>query len=208
MERFNRLEGVAAPLPLVNVDTDMIIPKQFLKSPRRTGYAGTLFHEMRFEPDGRERPEFILNQGVYREARILVAGANFGCGSCREHASWAIAQFGIRCLIAPSFADIFESNCANNGILTVALDEATVDYITSTIDDPATARMWVDLERCELGLATGEVIAFEVGPYRRRNLLDGLDAIGATLALSSQIAEFEQRHWQSSPWLMKTARAN
>lgn len=201
MHKFISLRGVAAPFPMMNVDTDMIIPKQFLKSPSRTGYGRALFYELRFDANGVERPEFVLNRAPYRNARILVAGDNFGCGSSREHAPWALAQFGIRCIIAPSFADIFESNCFNNSILPVTLERRIVNRIAQAVADPANAVLTVDLVNQVVVAPDGDPIAFDVDPYRRVNLLEGLDPIGLTLLRDAEIGDFEAGHWRANPWL-------
>lgn len=200
MRKFLYVAGVAAPLPLINVDTDMIIPKQFLKSPSRQGYGPALFHELRYDESGNERPEFILNRKPFRDAVILVSGENFGCGSSREHAPWAIEQFGIRCIIAPSFADIFATNCCNNGILPAAAEISQVERLLALLT-PDTCNIEVDLQSCLIRLADGSTIEFRIDPYRRRQLLDGLDAVGLTLEREAQIASFEAMHWNTSPWL-------
>lgn len=201
MEKFTSIEGVAAPILMANVDTDMIIPKQFLKSPIRTGYGPALFYELRFDANGVERQEFVLNRAPYRHARILVAGDNFGCGSSREHAPWALAQFGIRCIIAPSFADIFESNCFNNSILPVTLERRIVERIAQAVAEPATAVLTVDLINQVVITPDGDPIAFDVDPYRRANLLEGLNPISLTLLRDAEIGEFEAGHWLANPWL-------
>lgn len=204
MESFTRLTGIAAPLPMINVDTDMIIPKQFLKTVKRTGLGAHLFEDMRRDPDsGEEIEDFVLNREPYREASVLVAGENFGCGSSREHAPWALLDFGIRCVIAPSFADIFHGNCFKNGILPVVLDKETVDSLMEDAQVPDTATLTVDLESQEIHRSGDgkDAISFEVDPFRRRCLLDGLDDIGLTLRRVADIDAFEQRHQASHPWL-------
>ena len=201
MEKFTQLTGVAAPLPMINIDTDMIIPKQFLKTIKRTGLGKNLFDEMRYTPDGKEVGGFVLNQPAYRGARILIAGANFGCGSSREHAPWAIADFGIRCVIAPSFADIFFSNCFKNGILPIRLPQEQVDALTRQAENGANATFTVDLEAQEITAPDGSKIAFDVDPFRKHCLLGGLDDIGLTLMKDDKIAAFEAARKTSSPWL-------
>ncbi|MEO0681673.1 MAG: 3-isopropylmalate dehydratase small subunit [Pseudomonadota bacterium] len=201
MEKFETLDGVAAPLPLINVDTDMIIPKQFLKTIKRSGLGKNLFDEMRYEDDGSEKPGFVLNQPAYRDAKILVAGDNFGCGSSREHAPWAIADFGIRCVIAPSFADIFFNNCFKNGILPIALPQEQVDALMSDAENGANARLTVDLEAQTITRPDGSTIAFDVDPFRKRCLLDGLDDIGLTLEKAADIDAFEAKAAAERPWM-------
>ena len=201
MEKFVKLEGVAAPLPMVNVDTDMIIPKQFLKTIKRTGLGKNLFDELRYDADGNEKPDFVLNRPAYREAKILVAGENFGCGSSREHAPWAIADFGIRCVIAPSFADIFFNNCFKNGILPIALPQDEVDKLMADAENGANARLTVDLEAQTITRPDGSTVAFEVDPFRRRCLLEGLDDIGLTMEKAPDIDAYEARAAVSKPWL-------
>jgi 3-isopropylmalate/(R)-2-methylmalate dehydratase small subunit len=205
MQKFTTLTGVAAPLPLINVDTDMIIPKQFLKTIKRTGLGKNLFDEMRYAAGGAENPDFVLNKPAYRDAKILVAGENFGCGSSREHAPWAILDFGIRCVIAPSFADIFFNNCFKNGILAIALPQEQVDKLLDDASRGANAVLTVDLERQELTGPDGGVVQFEIDPFRKRCLLEGLDDIGLTLEKADAIAAFEARRAQSAPWLAGAA---
>ncbi|WP_142849619.1 3-isopropylmalate dehydratase small subunit [Telmatospirillum sp. J64-1] len=201
MEKFNKLTGVAAPLPIINVDTDMIIPKQFLKTIKRTGLGKNLFDEMRYDDKGNEVPDFVLNKPAYRNAKILVAGDNFGCGSSREHAPWAILDFGIRCVIAPSFADIFYNNCFKNGILPIKLPQDVVDQLMKDAENGANATMTIDLEKQEITRPDGGVVAFEVDPFRKHCLLNGLDDIGLTLQKASSIEEYETRLRTSQPWL-------
>ena len=201
MEKFTTLTGIAAPLPQVNVDTDMIIPKQYLKTIQRTGLGKGLFDEMRYRDDGSENPDFVLNNPAYRNAEILVAGENFGCGSSREHAPWALLDFGIRCVIAPSFADIFFNNCFKNGILPIVLPQAEVDKLMDDAERGANAVVTVDLERQEITGPDGGRIAFEVDPHRRRCLLEGLDDIGLTLEKAAAIDGFESAAAQSRPWV-------
>ena len=201
MEKFSELTGVAAPLPMINVDTDMIIPKQFLKTIKRTGLGANLFHEMRFDAEGNENPDFVLNQPAYRNAKILVAGANFGCGSSREHAPWAILDFGIKCVIAPSFADIFYNNCFKNGILPIALPQSEVDKLLDDASRGANATITIDLERQEIRGPDGGVITFDVDPFRKKCLLEGLDDIGLTLQKQARIAAFESNQQAARPWI-------
>ncbi|QQA42686.1 3-isopropylmalate dehydratase small subunit [Pelagovum pacificum] len=201
MEKFETLTGIAAPLPIINVDTDMIIPKQFLKTIKRSGLGVNLFDEMRYDDDGKEVPDFVLNQPAYRDAEILVAGDNFGCGSSREHAPWAIKDFGIRCVIAPSFADIFFNNCFKNGILPIPLPQEQVDILMKDAEKGANARMTVDLEKQEITTSDGQIIKFEVDSFRKHCLLNGLDDIGLTMEKAAAIDSFEAEAAQSRPWV-------
>jgi len=201
MQSFTTLSGVAAPLPMVNVDTDMIIPKQFLKTTKRTGLASALFFEMRTRPDGTENPDFVLNKPAYQKAQILVAGANFGCGSSREHAPWALLDFGIRCVIAPSFADIFYNNCFKNGILPIALPQADVDKLMDDAERGANAVVSVDLEKQEVRGPDGGCIKFEIDPFRKQCLLNGWDDISLTLRNENKISDFESDRKRSQPWV-------
>jgi len=201
MEKFTTLTAVAAPLPMINVDTDMIIPKQFLKTIKRTGLGKNLFDEMRYTKDGAEIPDFVLNQPAYRKAQILIAGANFGCGSSREHAPWALADFGIRCVIAASFADIFFNNSFKNGILPIILAQEQVDILTEDAKNGANAVLTVDLESQTISRPDGQKIAFDVEPFRKHCLLNGLDDIGLTLQKQSKIDSFESNRKLSQPWL-------
>jgi len=201
MKKFDKLTGIAAPLPQINVDTDMIIPKQFLKTIKRTGLGVNLFDEMRYDDDGNERPDFVLNKPQYREARILVAGDNFGCGSSREHAPWAIADFGIRCIIAPSFADIFYNNCFKNGILPIVLPQEQVDILMKDAEKGANARITVDLEAQTVTTSDGDTLTFEVDAFKKHCLLEGLDDIGLTMARVDAIAAFEARAAGERPWV-------
>lgn len=206
MQPFRSLTGVAAPLPMINVDTDAIIPKQHLKTIQRTGLGKTLFEELRYFPDGRERPDFVLNQPKYRTAQILVTGANFGCGSSREHAQWALLDFGIRCVIAPSFADIFYNNCFNNGILPIVLPQEEVDALlqeAATAEDPT---FTVDLERKVIVRPRGNSeLPFDLDAFGRHRLLEGLDPVGLTLTKAGAIASFESRQRLGQPWLYPAA---
>ncbi len=201
MDRFTTLTGVAAPLPMVNVDTDMIIPKQFLKTIKRSGLGVNLFDEMRYDRDGNEVADFVLNQPAYRRAAILVGGANFGCGSSREHAPWAIKDFGIRCVIAPSFADIFFNNCFKNGILPIPLPEEQVDILMKDARKGENARVTVDLEAQTITTSDGEVIMFDVDPFRKRCLMEGLDDIGLTMEHSAKIDAFEAETGTHRSWV-------
>jgi 3-isopropylmalate/(R)-2-methylmalate dehydratase small subunit len=201
MDKFTTLTGIAAPMPLVNIDTDMIIPKQFLKTIKRSGLGKNLFHEMRFTPDGAEIADFVLNQPAYRNAQIIVAGDNFGCGSSREHAPWALLDFGIRCVISTSFADIFFNNCFKNGILPIVLPQAAVDVLMEDARKGANARMTVDLEAQTVTTSDGQSFAFEVDPFRKHCLQNGLDDIGLTLEKVTAIDRFENSMDQSRPWV-------
>ncbi|KIC11590.1 3-isopropylmalate dehydratase [Leisingera sp. ANG-M1] len=201
MEKFEKLHGIAAPMPLVNIDTDMIIPKVFLKSIQRTGFGKNLFDEMRFNRDGTEIEDFVLNKPQYRNAEILVAGDNFGCGSSREHAPWAIADFGIKCIISTSFADIFFNNSFKNGILPIVLPQEQVDILMADAEKGENARMTVDLEAQEITTSDGEVIKFEVDAFKKHCLLNGLDDIGLTLEKQDSIKTFEEQAAQARPWV-------
>ncbi len=201
MKKFVTLSGVAAPLPMINVDTDMIIPKQFLKTIKRTGLGKNLFHEMRYDENGKEIADFVLNKAPYRQAVILVSGDNFGCGSSREHAPWALLDFGIRCVIAPSFADIFYSNCFKNGILPIALPKADVDKLMDDAMRGANAIVSIDLEAQEIKGPDGKSIAFEIDAFRKRCLLEGLDDIGLTLQKAANIESYEAKAKLAQPWL-------
>jgi 3-isopropylmalate/(R)-2-methylmalate dehydratase small subunit len=201
MEPFKKLDGVAAPLNMINVDTDMIIPKQFLKTIHRTGLGKALFDEMRYNTDGSEKPDFVLNKPAYRKAQILVAGDNFGCGSSREHAPWALLDFGIRCVIAPSFADIFYNNCFKNGILPIVLPQADVDKLMDDAERGSNARLSVDLESQEIRGPDGGMIKFEVDAFRKQCLLNGWDDIGLTLRSEDKISNYEKEHKASFSWL-------
>ncbi len=199
MQKFTQLMGVAAPLPMMNVDTDAIIPKQFLKTIKRTGLGRHLFHELRFTQDGAEIPGFVLNQPPYREAKILVAGANFGCGSSREHAPWALADFGLRCIIAPSFADIFFNNCFKNGLLPLVLPPEQVERLMAMAQQPGTS-FTVDLEAQRV-TAGGEAYPFVVESFRRHCMLNGLDDIGLTEQQFDKITAFETTRKTAQPWV-------
>ena len=201
MQKFDQLTGVAAPLPMMNVDTDMIIPKQFLKTIKRTGLGKNLFDEMRYTTDGKEIPGFVLNKPQYRQAKILVAGDNFGCGSSREHAPWALADFGIKCIIAPSFADIFYNNCFKNGILPIVLPQEQVDLLMDDAERGANAVVSIDLEKQEITGPDGGKIKFEVDAFRKHCLLNGLDDIGLTLGHVQSIDNYETSQRGTQPWL-------
>ena len=201
MEKFTVLEGVAAPLKLVNVDTDMIIPKQYLKTIKRTGLGKGLFSEMRYNEDGTENPDFVLNQSAYRNTKVLVAGDNFGCGSSREHAPWALLDFGIRCVISTSFADIFYNNCFKNGILPIVVSPEDLDKLFDDAERGANATLTVDLAAQEIRGPDGGTITFEIDPFRKRCLLEGLDDIGLTLEKETSITRFEGTRSQTQPWL-------
>ena len=206
MVPFTKLTGIAAPLPMINVDTDMIIPKQFLKTIKRTGLGANLFDEMRFTQDGQEIPDFVLNKPRYRQAQILIAGENFGCGSSREHAPWALADFGIRCVIAPSFADIFHNNCFKNGILPIRVPQETIDALLAEADNAPDPTFTVDLEQNLILRPTGnEPIAFSIDPHNRNCLLEGLDDIGQTMQKAEQIKGFEAKQRARAPWLYPSA---
>lgn len=200
MEPFKNLSGIAAPLPMTNVDTDMIIPKQFLKTIARTGLGRHLFDEMRYGSDGKPISSFVLNRDPYTKAKILLSGANFGCGSSREHAPWALLDFGIRCVIAPSFADIFYGNCFKNGILPIVLPQEQIDLLLDDAARGANAVISIDLEKQEIRGPDGGCIRFDIDPFRKHCLLNGLDDIGQTLRHSEAIDSFEARARLSQPW--------
>ena len=200
MEKFEKLSGVAAPMPLVNIDTDMIIPKVFLKTIKRSGLGVNLFDEMRYDREGNEKTEFVLNKAQYREAKILVAGDNFGCGSSREHAPWAIADFGIKCVISTSFADIFFNNCFKNGILPVVLPQDQVKVLMSDAEKGANSIIEVDLEKQTIASSDGTVFTFDVDPFKKHCLLNGLDDIGLTMEKESDITAYEAKASQLFAW--------
>jgi 3-isopropylmalate/(R)-2-methylmalate dehydratase small subunit len=201
MQPFTTLTGTAAPLPMMNVDTDMIIPKQFLKTIKRSGLGKSLFFEMRYDDAGNEIESFVLNRLAFRNAKILIAGENFGCGSSREHAPWALLDFGIRCIIAPSFADIFFNNCFKNGILPIVLPAKQIEVLMAMAERETNASFTVDLDRQEIRLPDGCIIPFEVDPFRKACLLGGLDDIGLTLRKADKIAAFEARQRSERPWV-------
>lgn len=201
MDKFKKVEGVAAPMPILNIDTDMIIPKQFLKTIKRTGLGKNLFDEMRYTKDGEEIADFVLNKPQYRNAEILVAGDNFGCGSSREHAPWAIADFGIKVIVSTSFADIFYNNCFKNGILPIKLDQADVDKLMEDAERGANATVSVDLEAQEIKGPDGGTIKFDIDPFRKHCLLEGLDDVGLTLQKEDKITSFEEARGVDQPWL-------
>ncbi|MBU2889545.1 MULTISPECIES: 3-isopropylmalate dehydratase small subunit [Celeribacter] len=201
MEKFEKLTGVAAPMPLVNIDTDMIIPKVFLKTIKRSGLGVNLFDEMRYDRQGNEIPDFVLNKPQYRNAEILVAGDNFGCGSSREHAPWAIADFGIKCVISTSFADIFYNNCFKNGILPIVMPQEVVDVLMEDAEKGSNARMTVDLENQVVTTSDGQEFPFEVDAFKKHCLLEGLDDIGLTMNNVKDIDAFENKLAQERPWV-------
>ena len=201
MEKFTEITGTAAPMPLVNIDTDMIIPKQFLKTIKRSGLGVHAFDEMRYLDDGSENPDFVLNKPQYRDAQVIVAGDNFGCGSSREHAPWALADFGIKAVISTSFADIFYNNCFKNGMLPIVMPQEVVDVLMKDADKGSNARMTVDLERQVVTTSDGEEFAFEVDPFRKHCLLEGLDDVGLTMEKVGAIDSFEAEAAQSRPWV-------
>ncbi|CAN5239434.1 3-isopropylmalate dehydratase small subunit [soil metagenome] len=201
MDKFTTLEGVAAPLKIINVDTDMIIPKQYLKTIKRTGLGKGLFSEQRYKDDGSENPDFVLNKASYRKAKILVAGDNFGCGSSREHAPWALADFGIRCVISTSFGDIFYNNCFKNGILPIRVSHEELDKLFDDADRGANATLTVDLEKQEIRGPDGGAIQFEIDPFRKHCLFNGLDDIGLTMEKGKSIDSFEAKEKTERPWL-------
>ena len=200
MDKFTVLEGVAAPMRIVNVDTDKIIPKQYLKTIKRTGLGTGLFSEMRYDDAGAERPDFVLNQPGYRDAKILIAGDNFGCGSSREHAPWALLDFGIRCVISTSFADIFYNNCFKNGILPIVVTPEELELLFDDAERGANATLTVDLAKQEIHGPDGGTIGFDVDPFRKHCLLEGLDDVGLTMAKKPAIDRFEAANAASRPW--------
>ena len=201
MEKFQTITGVAAPMPLVNIDTDMIIPKVFLKSIERTGFGKNLFDEMRFNRDGTEIEDFVLNKPQYRNAEILIAGDNFGCGSSREHAPWAIADFGIKCIVSTSFADIFYNNSFKNGILPIVLPQEQVDILMADAEKGENARMTVNLEDQEITTSDGVTISFEVDAFKKHCLMNGLDDIALTMEKVASIDAFESQMQQTKTWV-------
>ena len=204
MEKFTSLTGVAAPMNMINIDTDMIIPKQFLKTIKRFGLGQHLFDEMRFNRDGSEVEDFVLNKPAYREASILVAGDNFGCGSSREHAPWALLDFGIKCVISTSFADIFYNNCFKNGILPIKVSKEQLDSLMEDAERGANATLTIDLENQVIQGPDGGEIKFEVDEFKRQCLLNGLDDIGLTMQVNAKIDNFEDQQRAGQPWLYAT----
>ena len=201
MNKFNILKGIPANLPMMNIDTDMIIPKQFLKTIKRSGLGVSAFHEMRYQMDGTENPDFVLNQDAYRNANILVAGDNFGCGSSREHAPWALLDFGVRCVISTSFADIFYNNCFKNGILPVIVTDKELNVLMQDAEKGSNARMVIDLESQLIETSDGKVINFNVDQHRKHCLINGLDDIGLTMEKAASIDMFEKHMATNAPWV-------
>jgi 3-isopropylmalate/(R)-2-methylmalate dehydratase small subunit len=201
MDKFTVLEGVAAPLPMINVDTDKVIPKQYLKTIKRTGLGKGLFAEMRYKDDGSENPDFVLNKPAYRNAKIIVAGDNFGCGSSREHAPWALLDFGIRCVISTSFADIFYNNCFKNGILPIKVSPEDLEKLFDDAERGANATLSIDLAKQEIRGPDGGVVRFDIDPFRKHCLLNGLDDIGITMVKSEKIADHESKAKAARPWM-------
>jgi 3-isopropylmalate/(R)-2-methylmalate dehydratase small subunit len=200
MDKFTTLTGIAAPYPVINIDTDMIIPKDYLKTIKRTGLGTGLFAEARYKDDGSENPDFVLNKPAYRKAQILVAGDNFGCGSSREHAPWALLDFGIRCVISTSFADIFYNNCFKNGVLPIVVKPDELEKLLDDASRGANATLTVDLEAQEIRGPDGGVIKFDLDPFRKHCMLNGLDDIGLTLAKAAEIDTYEKKTAGSRPW--------
>ena len=200
MDKFDKLTAVAAPLPLINVDTDMIIPARFLKTIKRTGLGADLFSTLRFNEDGSNREDFVLNNPAYKDAEILIAGENFGCGSSREHAPWALLDYGIKCIIAPSFADIFYNNSSKNGILLVQLPKEEVDKLMKNAEHGANATLSIDLEAQEITGSDGIIIKFEINKFKKHCLLNGLDDIGLTMQKDDKINNYEERLRIAQPW--------
>ncbi|MDC0398498.1 3-isopropylmalate dehydratase small subunit [Alphaproteobacteria bacterium] len=201
MEKFDKHRGVAAPLNMINIDTDKLIPKQFLKTIKRTGLGKHLFNEIRFNADGSENEDFVLNKPAYREASILVAGDNFGCGSSREHAPWALLDYGVKCVISTSFADIFFNNCFKNGILPIVVSKEELDQLMDDADNGANSILDIDLENQQIGRPNGETINFEIDEFRKHCLINGLDDIGLTMQKQSNIDNFEKKREAEKPWI-------
>ncbi len=201
MDKFEKLSGVAAPMPLINIDTDMIIPKVFLKTIKRSGLGVNLFDEMRYDDDRAEIPDFVLNKAQYRNAEILVAGDNFGCGSSREHAPWAIKDFGIRCIISTSFADIFYNNCFKNGVLPIILPQEQVDALMKDAEKGSNARIEIDLADQTVTSSDGDVYSFEVDAFKKHCLINGLDDIGLTMEKVGSIDNYEAKLSSERPWV-------
>ena len=200
MEKFKTLKGIAAPLPMINVDTDMIIPKQFLKTIKRSGLGKNLFHELRFDMQGNIKNDFVLNWDPYKKATILIAGDNFGCGSSREHAPWSLLDFGFKCIIAPSFADIFYNNCFKNGILPIRLDQEKVNILMTEAKNKN--QLTINLDEQKIILADKNVIEFDIDPFRKKCLIEGLDDIGLTLQNKDKISKYEESIKSSHPWII------
>ena len=201
MEKFDKHSGVAAPLNMINIDTDKLIPKQFLKTIKRTGLGQYLFNEIRFNSDGSENKDFILNKPAYRDASILVAGDNFGCGSSREHAPWALLDFGVKCVISTSFADIFFNNCFKNGILPVVVSKEQLDQLMDDANNGANSILDIDLENQQIGRPNGDKINFQIDEFRKHCLINGLDDIGLTMQKQDSIGDFEKRREIEQPWV-------
>ena len=200
MDKFTKLTGVAAPMKIRNIDTDMIIPKQYLKTIKRTGLGSGLFSEMRFNEDGSENPDFVLNKPAYRDAKIIVAEDNFGCGSSREHAPWALMDFGVRCVISTSFADIFFNNCFQNGVLPIRVSREDLDKLMEDAERGANATMTIDLDAQEIQCPDGGVVKFDIDAFRKHCMLNGLDGVGITMQKDKSISSFEENLAQSRPW--------
>ena len=207
MDKFDTMTSVAAPMNMINVDPDMVIPKQYLKTIARTGLGKHLFAEMRYDDQGNENPDFVLNQPAYRNAEILVADENFGCGSSREHAPWALLDFGIKCVIAPSFADIFYNNCFKNGILPIALPKEDWEKVMDDAERGANAKLTIDLEAQTITGPDGGTVSFEIDPFKKKCLLEGLDDVGLTMLNDDKIGDFEGEREQSMPWMAQTTSA-
>ena len=206
MKKFTNLKSIPAYLPIVNIDTDMIIPKQFLKTIKRTGLGKSLFFEMRYDQDGNEIKDFILNKDPYKNSKILIAGKNFGCGSSREHAPWALLDFGIRCIISPSFADIFYNNCFNNGLLPITLSSEKISMMLNIAEEGK--EIEIDLENQVIFFEDNEIATFEIDPFRKKCILEGLDEIGLSLIHAAEIKEFEEKRAMESPWIFKIGNKN
>ena len=201
MDRFTTLTAVAAPMPIVNVDTDMIIPKQYLKTIKRTGLGSALFSEMRYKDDGSENPDFVLNKPAYRNAKIIVAGDNFGCGSSREHAPWALKDFGVTCVVSTSFADIFYNNCFKNGVLPAIVSPEDLEKLMDDAERGANATLSVDLDAQEIRGPDGGVVTFEIDAFKKHCLLNGLDDIGLTMEKAEKVDTFEETMHAERPWV-------
>ena len=201
MKKFEQFTGIAAPMPLVNIDTDMIIPKQFLKTIKRTGLGVSLFFEMRYDLEGNENPDFVLNKSAWKNAEIIIAGDNFGCGSSREHAPWALLDHGIKCVISTGIADIFYNNCFKNGILPITLPKEQVDSLMEFAESGSNARITIDLENQQITAPDGTRIPFEIDSFKKKCLLEGLDDIGLTVEKVSHIDKFEENYSLARPWL-------